>query len=366
MAFVGDPQVDNAQELDYARASIYSELKARKDLDLVVILGDLVNDNPELLAPSKASLDSLPCPWVCVVGNHDRDMEGIRLTREFENVLGYRDTAFVMKGVKFICMDDVRLEGRAGYIGGFRDSQKHWLDSVLTSTPPKMKAVICTHIPLNEFRARDTLETILSRHKDILLASAHTHNPLRKTLTLGGRDYEDFGAGATCGTWWRGLPDEHGIPAATMFSGDPRGYYIADFRGKRLRLSYKTVGSDRKASATLGEEGELIVNIYGASADGRVKVRTREGRWTAATREERIAPESQAVIDFNLSKDRDYRREHREEFIPMLRHRSEHIWVLPAAGVTPGQELRIRYRDARMKVNCTVNIRRQDEIYIKR
>ena len=76
VAFVGDPQVDNEQELSYARKSVYSELRSRHDLDMVVVLGDLVNDKVNLLAPSVASLDSLSVPWFCVPGNHDKDVYG--------------------------------------------------------------------------------------------------------------------------------------------------------------------------------------------------------------------------------------------------------------------------------------------------
>ena len=74
VAFVGDPQVDNATELGYARKSIYKELRERKDLDLVIVLGDLVNDDTSLLNASTASLDSLSCPWLAIPGNHDRNV----------------------------------------------------------------------------------------------------------------------------------------------------------------------------------------------------------------------------------------------------------------------------------------------------
>ena len=63
VAFVGDPQVDNETELAYARRSVYRELRERKDLDLTVFLGDLANDDVNLLAPSRATLDSLPFAW---------------------------------------------------------------------------------------------------------------------------------------------------------------------------------------------------------------------------------------------------------------------------------------------------------------
>ena len=69
VAFVGDPQADGMRQLEYCRKTIYTELRERKDLDLVIVLGDLVNDQIDLLEPTKASLDSLPCPWLCVPGN---------------------------------------------------------------------------------------------------------------------------------------------------------------------------------------------------------------------------------------------------------------------------------------------------------
>ena len=71
VALIGDPQVDNARELDFARRSVIKELAGRKDIDLAVFLGDIVNDAPGLLTPMKQSLDSLPFPYCCIPGNHD-------------------------------------------------------------------------------------------------------------------------------------------------------------------------------------------------------------------------------------------------------------------------------------------------------
>ena len=84
MAFIGDPQVDDITELEYARRSIYAELKQRKDLDLIIILGDLVNDKTALIAPSKESLDSLSCPWFAVPGNHEFDYGMFECMRRLE------------------------------------------------------------------------------------------------------------------------------------------------------------------------------------------------------------------------------------------------------------------------------------------
>ena len=45
VALVGDPQVDDSTEMGYARRSVYRELRGRRDLDMCIFLGDLVNDN---------------------------------------------------------------------------------------------------------------------------------------------------------------------------------------------------------------------------------------------------------------------------------------------------------------------------------
>ena len=60
VALVGDPQVDDSTEMGYARRSVYRELQGRRDLDMCVFLGDLVNDNMALLPESVGVIDSLP------------------------------------------------------------------------------------------------------------------------------------------------------------------------------------------------------------------------------------------------------------------------------------------------------------------
>lgn len=230
VAFVGDPQADGMRQLEYCRKTIYKELRERKDLDLVIVLGDLVNDQADLLEPTKASLDSLPCPWLCVPGNHDRDVypkvDGRKRPRDistYRKVIGYEDTTFVKGGIRFILMNDVRLGGKE-YDGGFRNSQKVWLDSVLRATPRNMLAVLSVHIPVTQFAAKDSLSAILSVHPNILVMSGHTHKVERKYLHLenagaaysSGNDALDIPevqVGATCGLFWLGVKDETGFPA---------------------------------------------------------------------------------------------------------------------------------------------------------
>ena len=370
VAFVGDPQVDNATELEYARRSIFKELRERKDLDLVIILGDLVNDKTELLAACKASLDSLPCPWICTPGNHDKDFyktatstyPGKTLPRRprdlttFLSVTGYTDTSFVCRGVRFVSMDNVRTRNVAEYDGGLRGSQKRWLDSIVRATPRKQLLVLCTHIPVSRSKGLDSLSCILGLHPNTLLVSGHLHSVLRHrfqyipdpTACTGAMpmDFEELIAGAACGSWWRGSKDRHGIPQAWMGSGDPRGYFIADFAcGKCKSLNYKMVGEDIRLSLTR-RDTTMFLNVYGGRKEARVCIRSTKwfSPWVEMTPSRRVSTEVEQVVEYNASLDRAYKKAHREEIIPLRRYPCDHLWELPC-GRIPAGPVRIRYDD---------------------
>lgn len=341
VAFVGDPQVDNEQELTYARKSIYSELRNRKDLDLVVVLGDLVNEKPGLIAPSEASLDSIGCPWVRVNGNHDGPDPK-------------KDTTFVQGGIRFILMDDVRRN--KGYEGGLREDQKVWLKNALSLGPKEEKTVFCTHIPVSECLGRDSLMAMLSVKKDLLLVCGHTHI-VQRSMVDG--KVEEVMAGATCGTWWRGVKDKDGIPYALMNCGSPRGYFVADFnpaRNEWYSLRYKAVLKDKDdmASARISEDGRLTVNVFGGAPWGNLEV--KDGcRWQSMTNVHEVAPEVWEIIRFNMDKNREYRKAHKDEFMPMLRRQSSHIWAVDDFHCDNGK-VKLRYSDPTMRFKTKIEV----------
>lgn len=384
VAFVGDPQADGTLQLEYCRKTIYKELRERKDLDLVIVLGDLVNDQIDLLEPTKASLDSLPCPWLCVPGNHDRDVypkvDGRKRPRDistYRKVIGYEDTTFVKGGIRFILMNDVRLGGKE-YDGGFRNSQKVWLDSVLRATPRNMLAVLSVHIPVTQFAAKDSLSAILSVHPNILVMSGHTHKVERKYLylenagaasgmfsTTGNDDREipEVQVGATCGLFWLGVRGEDGFPDATMACGAPRGYFVADFkRNGKYSLAYKAVLRDDVASVWVSGDSTLIVNVFGGAPDGRVSVRIPGPKgWLSASREERPAPEALAVIERNKSIPRKIGKVRNPEYLPMRKTNSPHVWsrVLGSdVDVLKVGTVKIRYRDPVMRFTIQADVKR--------
>ena len=440
VALVGDPQVDNPVEMGYARRSIYRDLRGRRDLDLCIFLGDLVNDNMSLLPESLSVIDSLPFQSFMVPGNHDRDvyrgakssgsMSRPRDLSTWRKLVGYVDTSFVRGNVRFIMMNNVRhaAAGMTDYVGGFTEKQKHWLDSVLVTDvarggkmssgsvdrsrrPSRGKVtpaltILATHIPFSQMKGRDSVLALIPEHTRILYVSGHTHFVSRDD------SIPEVIAGATCGSWWRGVKDSDGVPYALQSCGAPRGYFVAEIsRDGDYRLRYRCVGMDDEVSVwgvrvecegavrpednivmgkdesegvTVKEGGgvyRLYINVFGGAPDGVVRVRggrrwrivsrgngvhdgadaqgfSRKKRDLVCERSTKTAPEVEQVIEFNASMSRDYRKSHRDEFIPLRRKPSTHLWQTTdfVSGPLPVY-VNVVYRDSHMRFRQRVPIR---------
>ena len=447
VALVGDPQVDNPVEMGYARRSIYRDLRGRRDLDLCIFLGDLVNDNMSLLPESLSVIDSLPFPSFMVPGNHDRDvyrgakssgsMSRPRDLSTWRKLVGYVDTSFVRGNVRFIMMNNVRhaAAGMTDYVGGFTEKQKHWLDSVLVTDvarggkmssgsvdrsrrPSRGKVtpaltILATHIPFSQMKGRDSVLALIPEHTRILYVSGHTHFVSRDD------SIPEVIAGATCGSWWRGVKDSDGVPYALQSCGAPRGYFVAEIsRDGDYRLRYRCVGMDDEVSVwgvrvecegavrpednivmgkgesegvTVKEGGfvrakkdsgvyRLYINVFGGAPDGVVRVRggrrwrivsrgngvhdgadaqgfSRKKRDLVCERSTKTAPEVEQVIEFNASMSRDYRKFHRDEFIPLRRKPSTHLWQTTdfVSGPLPVY-VNVVYRDSHMRFRQRVPV----------
>ena len=439
VALVGDPQVDNPVEMGYARRSIYRDLRSRRDLDLCIFLGDLVNDNMSLLPESLSVIDSLPFQSFMVPGNHDRDvyrgakssgsMSRPRDLSTWRKLVGYVDTSFVRGNVRFIMMNNVRhaAAGMTDYVGGFIEKQKHWLDSVLVTDvargekmssgsvdrsrkPSRGKVtpaltILATHIPFSQMKGRDSVLALIPEHTRILYVSGHTHFVSRDD------SIPEVIAGATCGSWWRGVKDSDGVPYALQSCGAPRGYFVAEIsRDGDYRLRYRCVGMDDEVSVwgvrvegegavrpednivmgkdesegvTVKEGGgvyRLYINVFGGAPDGVVRVRggrrwrivsrgngvcdgadaqgfSRKKRDLVCERSTKTAPEVEQVIEFNASMSRDYRKSHRDEFIPLRRKPSTHLWQTTdfVSGPLPVY-VNVVYRDSHMRFRQRVPV----------
>lgn len=383
VALVGDPQVDDSTEMGYARRSVYRELRGRRDLDMCIFLGDLVNDNMSLLPESVGVVDSLPYQCFMVPGNHDRDVyrgpkSSVYRQRDlstWRKAVGYVDTSFVRGNVRFVLMNNVRPSdsGMTDYVGGFTERQKHWLDSVLNMGVGETRGrkplhvgatpaltILATHIPFSQMKGRDSVLALIPDISRLLFVSGHTHFVSRDD------SIPELVAGAACGSWWRGVRDSDGIPYALQSCGAPRGYFIADIhRDGTYDLSYKCIG--RPASEQLsawavpndstGRSYRLYINVFGGSSDGVVRVSGLGRKTYSCERILMAAPEVEQVIRLNASQSRDYRKAHRDEFIPLRRKPSPHLWQTTdlISGPLPAH-VNVRYRDPHMSIRQRVPI----------
>lgn len=383
VALVGDPQVDDSTEMGYARRSVYRELYGRRDLDMCIFLGDLVNDNMSLLPESVGVVDSLPYQCFMVPGNHDRDVYRAPKSSSYRprdlstwrKVVGYVDTSFIRGNVRFVLMNNVRHSdsGMTDYVGGFTDRQKHWLDSVLNrcvgETNGKMLSraecnpsltILATHIPFSQMKGRDSVLALVPDTSRLLLVSGHTHFVSRDD------SLRELIVGAACGSWWRGVKDSAGIPYALQSCGAPRGYFVADiYRDETYDLSYKCIGrpaSDQLSvwavpSGSTGSSYRLYINVFGGSSDGIVRISGLGRRNCACERSQMAAPEVEQVIRLNASRSRDYRKAHRDEFIPLRRKPSPHLWQTVDLIPDPlPAYVNVIYRDAHMRIRQRVQM----------
>lgn len=389
VALVGDPQVDDSTEMGYARRSVYRELRGRRDLDMCIFLGDLVNDNMSLLPESVGVVDSLPYQCFMVPGNHDRDVyrgpkSSIYRRRDlstWRKAVGYVDTSFVRGNVRFVLMNNVRPSdsGMTDYVGGFTDRQKHWLDSVLVADRVETRVrrtfrgdgtpaltILATHIPFSQMKGRDSVLALIPDISRLLFVSGHTHFVSRDD------SIPELIAGAACGSWWRGVRDSDGIPYALQSCGAPRGYFIADIhRDGTYDLSYKCIG--RPASEQLsawavpndstGRSYRLYINVFGGSSDGVVRISGLGRKTYSCERSLMAAPEVEQVIRLNASQSRDYRKAHRDEFIPLRRKPSPHLWQTTdlISGPLPAH-VNVIYRDAHMRIRQRVTLQKLESI----
>lgn len=389
VALVGDPQVDDSTEMGYARRSVYRELRGRRDFDMCIFLGDLVNDNMSLLPESVGVVDSLPYQCFMVPGNHDRDvyrgqkssMYRRRDLSTWRKAVGYVDTSFVRGNVRFVLMNNVRHSdsGMTDYVGGFTDRQKHWLDSVLNRGVGETRGrkplrvcgtpaltILATHIPFSQMKGRDSVLALIPDISRLLFVSGHTHFVSRDD------SIPELIAGAACGSWWRGVRDSDGIPYALQSCGAPRGYFIADIhRDGTYDLSYKCIG--RPASEQLsawavpndstGRSYRLYINVFGGSSDGVVRISGLGRKTHSCERSLMAAPEVEQVIRLNASRSRDYRKSHRDEFIPLRRKPSPHLWQTTdlISGPLPAH-VNVIYRDAHMRIRQRVTLQKLESI----
>ncbi len=293
---VGDIQVGNREEVNFAGRTIMSELALRNDYDFSIFLGDLVNDKPALFKSVQKMMGGLQKPVWAVYGNHDRNFEGEHEEQidSYQKIFGPATYAFFKNGILFVALNSIYPVGKFGYEGIYDKSELEFLSGILSHISTNQLIVINQHIPLAWMKNKDDILRILEGQANVLFLSAHSHTVFQSFIErAASTKIHELNVGAASGHWWTGQRDWQGNPLALMQDGTPRGYFEIEFKNNRYQIKYKGVGlsEENQMSIWIGEDGEhikragdsdnrqIIVNIFAGSEKTEVNMKIDDGKW---------------------------------------------------------------------------------------
>lgn len=304
----GDPQPRNGREVAYVAQSAVPEL-AEADADFGVSLGDIMFDNLDYFEPLNEAMGLAGKPWYNVLGNHDLNFDvpdNERANDTFMRVYGPTYYAFEYGPVHFMILNNVEWMGEASdggtgnYRGAILERQLEFVRNELEHVPQDTLSVIMMHIPLDSPDTdnersntvdREELYRILEDRPNLVTLAAHRHWHGHLFLGeengwRGEKPLHHIIMGTLCGSWFRGAPNEQGVPVAMMADGTPRGYAVFNFADQNYSMDgYKVIGAEADHQMHIEapnviardevEETEVYVNVYNGCE--RSEVRFREG-----------------------------------------------------------------------------------------
>jgi hypothetical protein len=319
-----DTQSRNEQELDFLAKDAIEELVGT-GAAFGVTLGDLVFDDLDLFEPTNQLISRIGIPWRHIIGNHDLDFSAGNNTEArgaYYNQYGPSYYSFEYGPAHFIVLDNVRFMIRESdnhryYRPELDADQLKFVENELSRINKNRLLVVMMHIPWDDrgwnMQQRDQLMGLLSNHPNAISIGAHWHRHYHAFL---GADYGFKGdgphhmisLGAVCGAWWRGMPDEYGIPHAIMSDGTPPGYGILHVNGTEAKLHWQS--SRRRPDFQMhvaapdfidsAETEGLVIsaNIFNALPDASVRMRVgQEGQWIEMERIPTTDPVKEALIE---------------------------------------------------------------------
>ena len=252
---LGDTQPSQQQQVDYLAHDVVEELLGT-DAAFGFTLGDIVNDNLDMLTAVKRVVGRVGIPWHHVLGNHDMNYDApddTHSTETYQRVIGPPYYSFDYARVHFVVLDDVVWThdpetGKGRYYGGLGERQLAFLRRDLALVPKDHLVVATMHIPLVDgtwdHDDRTALYDLLADRPHAVTFSAHYHFMAHENLDeergwTHDHAHHHVVAVTACGSWWGGAPDELGIPHTTMRDGAPNGYLIAEFDGSDYSFVFK-------------------------------------------------------------------------------------------------------------------------------
>jgi hypothetical protein len=316
---LGDPQPADYTDVQFFRDDVVAEMidePAVEKAAFGVTLGDVVSNDLSLYEPYNPVIAQLNKAWYNVIGNHDtnQDVPVDNLSDEtWERVFGPSYYAFFHGDVLFLNLDNIhwfmrewknpktdKIERRGGYIGSFGENQLDWVAKVLNHHDKDRLVVVMTHIPLMrewgaETQDANDLYNLLEGRK-VLSLSAHSHTQ-EHVFTKGHSDsLSDWEIHhliniTACGSWWKGVKDDRGIPVTTTADGVDNGYTILAINGSDYTTGFKASGKEwdyqiRIGSPVghLGDQKQVIANVFAGSSKSQVAFRIDDGPLSEMTR----------------------------------------------------------------------------------
>ena len=361
--FFGDTQSRNIKELEYMARDTIPELVGT-EAKFGVTLGDILFDDLSLFEAHNSIVALVGIPWWNVIGNHDLNFDAPddkTSDETFERIYGPPYHAFQWGPVNFVVLDNVmwggakNSGGSGSYTGGLGNQQITFLENLLPHFPEDQMLMLMMHIPLKSSEAPlnpnsdyRRLFRLIEKRPYTMSISGHTHWHAHMYLEekdgwKGKKPHHHVVNVTVCGSWWRGEPDELGIPHSLGRDGAPRGYSTITFDGNQAIVDYKA--SRRPADYQLRIEapssvnagtGQVVVyaNVFNGSRHSKVRMRLGdEGPWIT------LGKTIEADPDFLALKRREEQRREKLEgatlpgAVP-----SHHLWKasLPLLTVEPG------------------------------
>lgn len=353
----GDPQPRNQKEIDYIAHDVVEELVGT-DASFGVTLGDITFNDLSLFDAQARTIALLGIPWYNVIGNHDINFDARHdghSDETFERAFGPSYYSFDYGPVHFLVLDDVEWlvdekNGKGRYRGGLGGEQMEFIRNDLAGIPEDQLVVLMMHIPLVDVHDRHELYRLIEERPFCISISGHTHHHEHRFIThedgwRGPEPHHHIINVTVSGSWWRGAPDERGIPHTMMADGAPNGYSIISFDGQKYVLDYRAAGRSKDyqmqiyapeaVPAGRTAETEVYVNVFNGSERSTVEMRVGEdGPWQTMNRTLEEDPL------YRMTVEREKSVEKKPWSNPPEPKKSTHLWKRPLpADLSPGVHL---------------------------
>lgn len=289
----GDIQTYTAEEVEYARNGVFSDLAARDDYAHcgALFIGDVVGDDLSLYPDIRELTGMLNGPARFLPGNHDLDFDAPDEEHKFDTYrshFGPEYYSFDVGNAHVVALDSVEYPvADGGYNGALDEEQLEWLRRDIATTPEDKVIVLATHVPLLSFvdqgsdvhqidQVREIHEIIGDR--EAIAVSGHTHAVanMREGDSLEGWNelygveelpFTHIVAGAISGDWYNGEMTTEGYPEAVGRDGSLPGVLTLDIDGSDVTEFFTVRGEDQSTQMALSLNTPAYRNWYRENVD---------------------------------------------------------------------------------------------------